>query len=734
MMKRLYTTGFICVAILLALAVSAFAQAYVPPTYPVWEWDPSNSPFWVSLDNAYVRFTVGIRGNLKVYAVFDDTVTAGRGDKVFSSEQHDWGVTGRYGVTSLQGDPDMPDDDGRPITFMAMEPCHYFAYWKLRIGSDIRMIGDATGSWYRENQWSPPMTPTKYDAPPADLAVKEPALGRMGPFIRGIWTTTGGTGSEILTEIRIHLVRDMVRYEYRITNRGTATEKVGFQQMGDVETGDPIFRTADEGGYYGPYDNNCFAFVPSIGAAKPITSQRAMMFGGAEVIKGKSVLRPAVPAWVDYLDDVAAPLNVARNVLSLEDATKPDFLAIGEYNDLYHKNLWLPTDYKPDSMHGILDMAWSLCWDQKDLRPGETRTIVTYYGVGAASSRWTYLVGKNVVPDSAVAAVQAPRSLRYNSTAIMPGDAEIAPSQFSVKAWVYNLATDPGPYDLTDTTATISLPPGLELVTGVPGNSERKEIGLVVGNTESDPVEWQVRATGEYSGELPIYVSFVDNSTAPGSTHWQQTVVRKIFVPAVKRGLFRYGWQLMHVPFNFNDYRVHKVFGLTGAYGAKYWDPKRNNYMQVDQVKPGQGFWINVGIQNWGDSQPFFLDQLTAAIVGEAPGTGSQTVTQSIPLLKGWNMIGNPFVYPMYWGQALVWSATQGGQTVTLDEALRNRWLSTTLFSYNPDKGAYDTSSSRETLLDPWKGYWVYVYQPITLILRAPTFPGGDVTANPGGQ
>jgi len=740
MKNRLCFAGLICVGILLALAVATFAQTvYIPPTYPVFGPDPANAPFWVTLENAYVRCNVGIQGNIKAYAFFDDNVSSGsssgRGDKVFAAEEHDWGVSGRYGVVSVSGDPDVPEDGNRPLTFMGMYPCHYFAYWKLRIGTDMRMIGDSTGSWFKENLWSPPMTPTKYDAPPPDLAAKEPALGRMGPFIRGIWTTKGGNGSEIRTEIRIHLVRDLVRYEYRITNKGTATEKVGFQQVGDVETGDPAFRTVDEGGYYGPYDNSCFAFVPAIGASKSDTTQRARIFGvGSDIISGKPVPRLPVPAWIDYYDNVTSPLNATRNVLNQEDATKPDYVAIGEYNDLYHKDLWIPTDYKPDFLHAILDMAWVLCWDQKDLKPGATRTIVTYYGVGSATSRWTYSVGKNVVPDSAVAAVEAPRSLRYNSTSILPGEPELSPSQFSVKAWVYNLATDPGPFDLTDTTATISLPPGLELVPDIPGNTERKEIGLVIGNSESLPVEWQVRPTGEYSGELSIYVSIVDNSTAPGSTHWQQTVVRKIYVPAVKRGVFHFGWQLMHVPFNFNDFRIQKVFNLVGAYGAKYWDPKRNNYFQVDQVKPGQGFWINVGILNWGETQPFFLDAATASIVGEAPGTGTQTVTQSIPLSKGWNMIGNPFVYPMYWGQALVYSSTSGGQTVTLDEALRNRWLSTTLFSYNPDKAGYDTTSSKEALLDPWKGYWVYAYQPITLILRAPAFPGGDVTANPGGQ
>lgn len=711
---------------------------------------PYSCPGYSRLSNPYVRCSVGYQGNFKSNAFFDDG-TDGRGDKIFDPKggSHTWNVSGRWGVEAILGDPEIQGSKNTRLNFLADYPCHYFGFWKLKIGKDMRMIGDSTGAWYQENTSMPVMTPTSYDAPPPDLLDKEPALGRTGPFIRGTWTTKGGNGSEIRTEITVHLVRDMVKFEYRLTNYGNATEKVGFEQVCDVETGLPLLRTGDDGGYYGQYDNACYAYMPGVGATTTTIAQSGMMFGGSEVIKTanttKIVPRTAVPDWVQYYDSVSSPICYAKSILNEEDATKPDFLAAGEYNDLYHKDLWIgdtgtgyniTNQYMPDKLHSILDMAWVLCWDQKDLRPGQTRTIITYYGVGAATSRWTTSVGKNVVPDSAVAAVQAPYSLKYDSTTNASPLPEIAPPDFTVSAYVYNLATDPGPYDLSDVTATISLPPGLELVNDpkiAPDNTETKQIGFVAGNSESDPVTWQVTATGQYTGELPIYVYFVDNTANPNAIQWMQTVQRNVYVPAVKRGVFHYGWQLMNVPFDFNDYRVAKVFQLSGAFGAKYWDPKRNNYFQVDQVKPGQGFWINVGVNTWGATQPFFLTP-TASIVGAVAGSGTQTLTQSIPLSKGWNMIGNPFVYPIYWGQVLVYSSTQGGQTVTLDTALVNKWLSTTLFSWNPDKFDYDTSSSRLDLLDPWKGYWVYAYQPITLILRAPLMPGGDVTANPGGQ
>ena len=719
--------GLLCIAIALLVGGMAFAQIIPPPTYPGYRGKISDWPVWVSLANTYVQCRVGIQGTLEVHAECNDSDDSGgstfRGDKNPPSDPNayrDWGVSGRYGIVSLAGDPEITEDDNRPITFMGHLPCHYFGYWKLRIGNDMRMIGDgASGGWYRENQYSPVMSPSLIDRPPEDMA-------STGPFLRSVWRTSGGNGSTILTEIRIHLVRDLARFEYRITNTGTVAENIGLCQNGDVEVGDPVYSTAGISGYYGPYDNANYAFLIGKGAAQPVRKQQAMKFGGYETVKGKQVARPAVPDWFEVYDDVQSPVNVTRNVLGLEDATKPDYVAIGDYNDLFHKEMWPPTDYKPDMAHTILDMCWVLCWNQKLLAPGATRTLVTYYGMGSATSRWTYLIGKTPARDSAVLAMQTPRSVKYDSTSNLPSQPEFAPSMFSVKAWIYNLATNTGPRDVT---ASIFLPPGLELVPGVADNVPRKEIGMVDVNSESDPVVWTVMPTGDYCGELPIYVSVVDND--PSGTHWQQTVVRKVFVPAVKRGLFAYGWQLMSVPFAFNNPTLSYVFGLTpGTYSAKYWNGTAN--VNLSQLTPGRGFWMYIiSGPTWQHPQPFYLVS-DAAIVGEAIGTGKQVQEQEIKLAKGWNMIGNPFVYPMYWRQVLVWYGTP--LRLTLDEAVAKGWLDSTLFAWNTDKWDYDILRDSSTMLNAWKGYWVYARYPVTLIFRPPVMPSSDVTANPGGR
>jgi hypothetical protein len=700
------------VAVLIPAGMVGAQVVYYPLTYPPIDWTTSSYSL-ATLENEYIQCNVGQAGNIAAYATGDDA--ADGVDKVPDDSTNDWGVSGRYGVVTVAGDPELTDDDGRPLTFMGMYPCHYFGYWKLRIGTDMRMVGDGgTGSWS--------MVPTLYPNPP--LVANEPTLGRTGPLVRGIWRTNGGNGSEILVEIRIHLVRDMVRFEYRITNKGAVSENVGFAQNGDVEVGDPVVTSS--GGVYGAYDNPNYAYVAGIGAAQPYGKQGAMQFRGQ-----------AVPDMFQVYDDVANPVNVATNILGLEDATKPDYVALGEYNDLYHKNMWPPTDYVPDMWHTILDMCWVLCWNQKLLAPNATRTIVTYYGVGAAASRWTYAVGKTPTRDSALLAVQAPRSLKYDSTSVIPPLPELGQREFKVKAWVYNLATGPGPYDLRDVTASIHLPEGLYLPDydndGVADNEATKEVGMVSLNTEAVPVEWTVWATGERAGELPIYVSAVDNDAT--GMHWQQTVLRMITVPAVKRSQFFYGWQLMSVPFMFSNPTVNfptgNALGLTpGTFSAQYWNGINN--VPLTQFMPGQGFWMRklVDAPKWQQPQTFYL-AADAGIVGEAPNTGKQVLEQRIQLKRGWNMVGNPFVYPLYWRQVLV---SYGSANVTMEEAFSKGWLDKTLFAWNTDKWGYDILKDSTAQLVPWKGYWVNARYPVMLIIQPPVLPNGDVTANPGGR
>jgi hypothetical protein len=153
------------------------------------------------------------------------------------------------------------------------------------------------------------------------------------------------------------------------------------------------------------------------------------------------------------------------------------------------------------------------------------------------------------------------------------------------------------------------------------------------------------------------------------------------------------------------------------------------NYVPVSQIQPGQAFWMAVYDIASGAKQTYTLAD-DAAIVGEQFGT--QSKEQYVELLSGWNMVGNPFVYPVYVGQIMVYNKTTN-LTYKFDDAVKNGWLSKTIYGWNQDRYAYDSMTTNDGMLLPWKGYWMYAKTPVTLVLRPAIFPGSGVSSLPGG-
>ena len=625
---------------------------------------------YVSLSNRYIEVRIGTGG-----------------DKV-SVNEGDFETSGRWAVLSQEGDPEV-DGDNRVdlIRYAETSPLGDWGFMKVRVADQSRIVGEPStgGGWVK--------VPTAYPEPLPGMG-----LGKSGGFIEGEWRTDDAVG--IRVKIRASLVRDQVRFEYTLVNPTNVAKNVAFEMMGDVQVD-----ANDRSGY---------PFVPGIGFDR-ISGSGNKPYG--LLLKGNKI-----PEYIEFFDDGNNPVTVARNTLKQQDCVAPDLVALGEWNWL--TQIWLDTDgYAPNPLDAIEDLTWLLCWSPRFIAPGGSLKIVTYYGMGAASAQWTYKNGRNLEVDSAVLAVQGPRTLKYNSINNLntnPHLPEIDPSTFAVKSYIYNMATDPGPYNLEDVTLSIFLPDGLQLVSG----SAQQEVGRVPINSESIPVSWTLQATGEFCGELEYMITARDNVTG-----WQQTVSRKVMVPATKSSLFKAGWQLMSVPYSVNA-TPSDAFGLTpGSFGAKYYDPTTRTYLPVTQLDPGKAFWMFVGGMTAGQTLPFLLPS-DSAIVGEE--LGKQLEEKDVDLGTGWNMIGNPLIYPVYWGQVLVYNKA-ANISVTLDQAVANNWITKTIFTWNSDRFAYDNLKDNESLLLPWKGYWVRTKLPVTLVFRPAAFPLSDVTALPGG-
>lgn len=667
MNKHRITVAALFLGLLLTAYAAGGAAAQEVPEF-------SSNAHWETLSNRYISIAIGTAGWVKPWPESN------------SSLQYD--IAARWAVVNAEGDPETASDNNRELIWLGgLCPCGNFGFFKVKVADKVYMLGLPTsGGWTK--------VPYSYATPAPGFGV-----GRTGGYIEGEWAIPSTSAPLALAKIKMSIVRDQCRMEITLKNPATTTQSIGFGINGDVEVGDSI--------------SMGYPFI----AGRGYTKQTAVLLQPLGTIMSGT----NVPDTFEIMDSVDSPVTVARNTLGLQDCVKPDYIAIGQWSELAGADTWLPGGYNPDPLKPVTDLNWLLCWNPVSLGPGASRKIVTYFGVGAATGAWNYRVGRSMEQDSCSLAVQGPRSLKYDSTTV--GLNDLTPNPFEIKAYLYNLATDPGPYNLEDVSMSLYLPAGLTLALG---QSAKQTVGEVSANSESSAVVWQVEPTGEYSGELEYFV------TARDVSGWQQVVSRKIFVPATKKSVFRSGYQLMHVPFTFNNPSIQHALGLpAGSFGAKYYDSGTGQYLPVTQLQPGQAFWVYVSTVASGRTLPFALAD-DAAIVGE--DAGRQTREQYIQLRRGWNLIGNPFVYPMYWGQVLVASTSDPViSTVSLDQAVTNGWLSKTVFSWIPQSGTYEHFKDNSSLLMPWRGYWVRANVPCTLVLRPPVPPASDVTTLPGG-
>ena len=116
--------------------------------------------------------------------------------------------------------------------------------------------------------------------------------------------------------------------------------------------------------------------------------------------------------------------------------------------------------------------------------------------------------------------------------------------------------------------------------------------------------------------------------------------------------------------------------------------------------------------------------KLPTAVTLTRVGTPADPTTDfPIPLLPGWNMIGDPFLVPVSVSALNVSSAA--GTTVPFSTAVSGTPLtiSSILYTFSPSansgSGAYVILQTNGSL-QPGQGYWIYAYNPVTLVVPHP--------------
>lgn len=576
------------------------------------------------------------------------------------------GNSGDFDIFTTSGDPDTLTDDGVYIsssvsTVATLRILTNNAGAPLTTPTDVPLLGGS----------SPVATGTGDTL----YLLLSAALDPDGAGFTTLWRTqppvTNPQGG-ISIKQNLRLLRHMVQITYEIQNNDLVARTLGFALS---------LHNAPNGRAVVPVEVD--------GWTTP----------GAPVIRTERTYTVSnMPAQIFAIGDVTDPVRLTVQLLRGQQATPPDkFLLATSFAALTAAT---PFAYVTDDRLQVRTApATSLVWNPIRFAPGEKRVYTTYLGLGFASGDFT---------PPYVLAAQSPSqlSVRVGDDPTTPDVVEnnhIDPNPFPVKGFIYNTSQ----VTFNNISMTLTLPPGLELDVG-----ETPVKVIPIARPRQDvSVEWRVKANGTASGTLTYAITASSGSTLP------KTVTRVVNVPSLAQGIaIRQGIQMLTFPYNFANADVAAVFvdeqtGTLGPIQVARWNPIRNLYefypADFSTIEAGRSYWVRV--------ERAFTLKLNGA-------TALPTTDPFLLPLKsngsGWNMIGNPFLHPLFIGAMQV---SFNNQLLDFDQAVQRGLIRSALYFFDPTINNYRLDTGVTRRLNPGVGYWIRALRDVTLVIPPST-------------
>ncbi len=383
------------------------------------------------------------------------------------------------------------------------------------------------------------------------------------------------------------------------------------------------------------------------------------------------------------------------------DQERADRLVIGDW--LFVASPLWESVILPDA--ATFDTTFALFFEPVQVAPGQSRTIVYYLEPAWANN------DVDLGTDGAFALTsEDPQLITFDPKGLN----QLDPNPFFITAWVDNQYGQFGTsQELTmrNVELSLALPQGLDFA---PGESATKSIAEIPP-TGVRSVQWQVVANGLETGDLRYRVT-----CSAGQPGVSKALSDNVMVAATPVKDFFVGPQLIGFPWQFTSTTLTDILGLGSPadFVAFNWDVTAQSYAAAIEAERGRGQWIVA------------TSDFPAHVLNGASSFGDEVPGEfHFILRRGWNLISNPYPYPVQLIHMLGMSARDPTNVFTWIELTQLGWIRSVLFSYNTIIGSYEFSSDPQQLLLPGVGYWIYVNSPdnIRLIwppVYAPNLPG----------
>lgn len=514
--------------------------------------------------------------------------------------------------------------------------------------------------------------------------------GGLGTVFRGAsnrYVIANWSDADVAVVLRLSVIGDAVRMRWRMTNLTEEALDLGLlfaQYTGmmtsggqtDSQTGANTALTARAGiGGIPKFTADGYLGMVNMPTTRPVRTEYHLRNTSSRF-----------PSYVDFAFGQTEYYGMRiENVPSanFQDATSADQITIGDWffmlqgnnarQSVFGDNTGLPetADVAADEF-GFLQR-----FPVATVSPGGFRDVVHYV-------RNTWSVGDYRDPYMTV--VDAPKTVGTNPSGVNGLDN----NPFTIRVYVDNqFAEIDKEVNLSNTRIRIVLGNGMELADG---EVDSKIIPTILPNGIAS-VDFQVRGTGLVFGDIPYQV-FVTPDPGPA-----RTLSGSIQFAAVPRLSKPAGPTMVGMPYTFNDASLNAILGLQAGvdYQAYRWEPRSEEYVPVATPVRGVGYWLVF-------ANPF-VGQLLGAQFAEDAGTGGLRT----PLYRGWNLISNPYNYPVKLADLnLVISSTENSGVLSWTEAVSNGAVNGGLAFYNTDGGFYDFISNPDTFISPLQAYWLY--------------------------